>query len=70
LTGRQLHRTLFDSEQQLFSFFDGFGLHVEVLNQADLVPDVVSLGILKLPSGIVEKARPKLNLWILTPAAK
>ncbi|MCL4478981.1 MAG: class I SAM-dependent methyltransferase [Deltaproteobacteria bacterium] len=70
LTGRQLHRTMFDNEQQLFTVFDGFGLRAEVLNQADLVPAVVSLDTLKLPAGILEKARQKLNLWILTPAAK
>jgi O-methyltransferase involved in polyketide biosynthesis len=70
LTGRQLHRTMFDSEQQLFTFFDDFGLRVEVLNQADLVPAIVSLDALKLPTGIVEKARPKLNLWVLSPAEK
>ncbi len=70
LTGRQLHRTMFDSEQQLFTFFDDFGLRAEVLNQADLVPDVVSTGFLKLPAYILEKARPKLNLWILSPAAQ
>lgn len=69
LTGRQLHRTLFDSEQQLFSFFDSFGLRAEVLNQADLVPDIVSTDILKLPATIVVKARPKLNLWVLSPSA-
>ncbi|MCL5792602.1 MAG: hypothetical protein M1332_06355, partial [Deltaproteobacteria bacterium] len=68
--GRQLHRTMFDNEQQLFTVFDGFGLRAEVLNQADLVPAVVSLDTLKLPAGILEKARQKLNLWILTPAAK
>ncbi len=70
LTERQLHRTMFESEQQLFSFFDDFGLRAEVLNQADLVPVIVSIGVLKLPADIVEKAKQKLNLWVLTPAAK
>ncbi len=70
LTGRQLHRTMFDNEEQLFTVFDGFGLRVEVLNQADLVPSVVSLDALKLPAGILEKARQKMNLWILASAAK
>lgn len=67
LTGRMLHRTMFGNERELFSFFDEVGLRAEVLNQADLAPVVVSLESLKLPASIIEKARPKLNLWILTP---
>ena len=66
LTGRRLHSTMFDSEQQLFSFFERFGLQAGVLNQADLAPDIVSLKALNLPQDIIEKARPKLNLWVLT----
>lgn len=68
LTERQLHTTIFDNEQQLFSFFDDFELRAEVLNQADMVPMVACLEVLKLPVSILEKARPKLNLWVLTPS--
>ncbi len=67
LTGRKLHRTMFEDERRLFSFFDASGLHVETLNQVELTADIVSPGMLKLPATVIENAKPKLHLWVLTP---
>ena len=67
LTGRRLHETMFEDEVQLQAYFDAAELRVEVLNQVELTQHVVSPGVLKLPASIIESAKPRLHLWLLTP---
>jgi len=66
LTGRQLHRNIFDSRDHLASFLGKIGLRAEALYQTDLVSRIVSLGVLKLPGRFLEKVKPKLNLWVIS----
>ncbi|HTY12128.1 MAG TPA: class I SAM-dependent methyltransferase [Bacteroidota bacterium] len=66
LTGRQLHKNIFDSRDHLASFLGGIGLRAEALRQTDLVSRIVSLSALKLPARFLEKVKPKLNLWIIS----
>ncbi len=68
LTGRQLHRNVFDDEDHLRSFLSKIGLHAEAFHQTDLVSRIVSLVTLKLPVDFIERVRQKLNLWVIAPA--
>jgi O-methyltransferase involved in polyketide biosynthesis len=68
LTGRRLHRSIFENEEKLFSFLRNMGLQAEAFHQTDLVSSVVSLGALHLPNSFLQKVKPKLNLWVITPA--
>jgi len=68
LTGRRLHRSIFENKDHLFSFLHRMGLQAEVFNQLDLVSSVVSLRALHLPDGFLQKIKQKLNLWVITPS--
>ena len=68
LTGRQLHRNIFDNEKHLDSFLDKMGLHAEALHQTDLVSSVVSIGALHLPGNFLDKVKQQLNLWVISPS--
>lgn len=64
-TERKLYNHTFENSEQLEAFFDGLGLQAQVLNQLDVAPDAVSLETLKLPHRILDRAKPRLRLWIL-----
>ena len=68
LTGRRLHSSIFENEEDLSSFLRKMGLQAEVFHQTDLVSSVVSLGGLQLPDSFLQKVKPKLKLWVITPA--
>ena len=65
-TERTLYNNAFDSDEQLLAFFDGLGLQPRVLNAVDAAPDVVSLDVLKLSYRILDTAKSKLRLWVLS----
>lgn len=65
-TERTLYNNAFDSDEQLLAFFDGLGLQARVLNAVDAAPNVVSLDVLKLSHQILDTAKSKLRLWVLS----
>ena len=65
-TDRTLYNNAFDNNEQLLTFFDSLELHPQVLNQVDETPNIVSLDVLKLPHQILDQAKPRLRLWILS----
>jgi hypothetical protein len=65
-TGRTLYDNAFDSDQQLLAFFDGLGLQARVLNAVDAAPNIVSPDVLKLSHDILDAAKSKLRLWVLS----
>jgi hypothetical protein len=65
-TERTMYNNAFDSDDQLLAFFNGLGLQPRVLNQVDAAPNVVSLDVLKLSHQILDTAKPKLRLWVLS----
>ena len=69
-TNRTMYNNAFDTNEQLLAFFDGLGLHPQVLNQVDETPNIVSLDALKLSHQILDQAKPRLKLWILEPARR
>lgn len=66
-TERPLYNHAFESNEQLLAFFDHLGLHAQVLNQLDVAPNVVCMDTLKLPARILDRIKPRLNLWVLSP---
>jgi len=65
-TERTMYNNAFDSDEQLLAFFDGLGLQPRVLNAVDAAPNVVSLDVLKLSHQILDTAKSKLRLWVLS----
>src|ERR671923_28082 len=65
-TERTMYNNAFESDEQLLAFFDGLGLQPRVLNAVDAAPNVVSLDVLKLSHQILDTAKPKLRLWVLS----
>ena len=65
-TERTMYKNAFDNNEQLLAFFDGLGLQPRVLNQVDAAPNVVSLDVLKLSHQILDTAKSKLRLWVLS----
>ncbi len=65
-TERTLYNNAFDSDEQLLAFFDGLGLQARVLNAVDVAPNVVSLDVLKFSHQILDTAKSKLRLWVLS----
>ena len=65
-TERTMYNNAFDDNEQLLAFFDGLGLQTRVLNAVDAAPNVVSLDALKLSHQILDTAKSKLRLWVLS----
>jgi O-methyltransferase involved in polyketide biosynthesis len=64
-TERRMYNNAFANEEDLLRFFERMGLRSRVLNAVDEAPDIVSMETLKLPQRILERAKPRLRLWIL-----
>jgi len=65
-TERTLYNNAFDSDEQLLAFFDSLGLQARVLNAVDVAPNVVSLDVLEFSHQILDTAKSKLRLWVLS----
>jgi len=65
-TDRGMYDNAFASDEQLFAFLGSLGLDARVLNQVDESPTVTSLDALQLPRRILDDAKPRLRLWVLT----
>jgi hypothetical protein len=65
-TERTMYNNAFDSDEQLLAFFDGLGLQPRVLNAVDAAPNIVSLDVLNLSHQILDTAKSKLRLWVLS----
>jgi hypothetical protein len=61
-----VYNNAFDNDEQLLAFFDGLGLRPRVVNQVDVAPDVVSLAVLNFSHRILDTAKSKLRLWVLS----
>jgi O-methyltransferase involved in polyketide biosynthesis len=66
VTDRGMYDNAFASGEQLFAFLESLGLDARVLNQVDESPTVTSLEALQLPRRILDNAKPRLRLWVLT----
>jgi O-methyltransferase involved in polyketide biosynthesis len=66
-TDRRMYDSAFDSLDQIQGFLSAVGLHAELSRPFDAVPNPVSIGVLGLPSSVLEPLRSSLRLWVLTP---
>ncbi len=66
LTGRRLHRGVFENSEALRAFLDAMGLKAEIFHQTDMVSSITSLWVLHLPGNFLHKVKQKLKLWEIT----
>lgn len=67
VTQRQLDASAFDDDGDLTAFLARVGFDVQVRSQIDEAPGLSSIPALGLPSAWVERMRPLLRVWVMTP---
>jgi O-methyltransferase involved in polyketide biosynthesis len=68
ITQRQLDASAFEDHDDLVSFFGGIGFDTRVSSQIDETPSFASLASLGLPASLLDRLRPVLRVWVMTPA--
>jgi O-methyltransferase involved in polyketide biosynthesis len=67
LTQRELDASAFEDHDDLVSFFGGMGFDTRVSSQVDETPSFASLASLGLPASLLDRLRPVLRVWVMTP---
>lgn len=67
ITQRQLDASAFEDQDDLVSFFGGIGFDTRASSQIDETPSFASLAALGLPTSLLERLRPVLRVWVMTP---
>jgi O-methyltransferase involved in polyketide biosynthesis len=67
ITQRQLDASAFEDHDDLVSFFGGIGFDTRVASQIDETPSFASLASLGLPASLLDRLRPVLRVWVMTP---
>ncbi len=67
ITQRQLDASAFEDHDDLVSFLHHVGFDVEVRSQVDETPSFSSLAALGLSPALLDRLRPLLRVWVLTP---
>jgi O-methyltransferase involved in polyketide biosynthesis len=70
ITERQLDASAFEDSNELAAFLHSSGFDVQVRSQIDETPSFSSLAALGLPPALLERLRPVLRLWVLTPRSQ
>lgn len=68
ITQRQLDASAFEDHDHLVAFFGQLGFFVQVHRQVDETPSFASIDRLGLDPSLVERLRPTLRVWTMTPA--
>ena len=68
ITQRELDASAFEDHDELVSFFRAFGFDTRVSSQIDETPSFSSLATLGLPASLLDRLRPILRVWVMTPA--
>jgi O-methyltransferase involved in polyketide biosynthesis len=68
ITQRQLDASAFEDHDDLVSFFRGIGFDTRVASQIDETPSFASLASLGLPTSLLDRLRPILRVWTMTPS--
>ncbi len=68
VTQRQIDASSFEDGQDLEAFLARSGFRVEVRSQVDETPSFSSLDALALPPATIDRLRPALRVWVMTPA--
>jgi O-methyltransferase involved in polyketide biosynthesis len=67
LTQRQLDASAFEDGDELAAFLGRIGFGVQVRSQVEETPAFSSIAALGLSPAIVERMRPVLRVWVMTP---
>ncbi|HET6583044.1 MAG TPA: class I SAM-dependent methyltransferase [Nannocystaceae bacterium] len=67
ITQRQLDASAFADPDELASFFARIGFATRVASQIDETPSFASLATLGLPASLLDRLRPILRVWVMTP---
>lgn len=67
ITERELDASAFEDQADLVSFFGGIGFDTRVASQIDETPSFASLAALGLPASLLDRLRPVLRVWLMTP---
>lgn len=67
ITERQLDASAFENHDDLVSFFGGIGFATRASSQIDETPSFASLAALGLPASLLDRLRPILRVWVMTP---
>ena len=67
ITQRQLDASAFEDHDDLVSFFGGIGFDTRASSQIDETPSFASLASLGLPASLLDRLRPILRVWVMTP---
>jgi O-methyltransferase involved in polyketide biosynthesis len=70
VTQRQLDASAFDDADDLGAFLRGVGFDVQVRRQVDETPSFSSIAALGLSSALIERMRPVLRVWVMTPRSQ
>lgn len=68
VTQRQLDASAFENSADLESFFHRAGFDVQVCSQVDKTPSFSTIAALKLSPTVIERMRPVLRVWVMTPS--
>jgi len=68
VTQRQVDASAFEDSHDLAAFLGRAGFSVEVRSQIDETPSFSSIQALGLPPASIERLRPVLRVWVMTPA--
>ena len=67
VTQRQLEAAAFEDADELTGFLHRVGFHVVVRSQVDETPAFASIAALGLSPALLDRFRPVLRVWIMTP---
>ena len=68
ITQRQLEAAAFEDADDLAALLSRIGFHAVVRSQVDETPAFASIAALGLSSALVDRFRPVLRVWVMTPS--
>jgi len=68
VTRRQLDGSAFEDSADLESFLHRAGFDMQVCSQVDKTPAFSTIGALALSPTVIDRLRPVLRLWVMTPS--
>ncbi len=68
VTQRQLDASAFEDSAELESFLHRAGFAMQVCSQVDKTPSFSTIAALKLSPSVIERMRPVLRVWVMTPS--
>jgi len=70
VTQRQLDASAFDDAGDLVAFLRRLGFDAQVRSQIDETPSFSSIAALDLSPTLIDRMRPVLRVWVMTPLAR